>query len=92
MASKITGKGKILHELRIHLCPNGSTSQGARNFIQEHYANLKKQLPDTPILIREARGIEPKIWARYEFGKEQCIVLSNQNSSSIMSNVKQLIV
>lgn len=36
-----------------------------RNFIQEHYANLKKQLPDTPILIREARGIEPKIWARY---------------------------
>jgi NADH dehydrogenase (ubiquinone) 1 alpha subcomplex subunit 2 len=32
---------------------------------------MKKNNPTIPILIREATGIEPKVWARYgmEFGR-----------------------
>jgi NADH dehydrogenase (ubiquinone) 1 alpha subcomplex subunit 2 len=32
---------------------------------------MKKNNPNIPILIREATGIEPKVWARYgmEFGR-----------------------
>ena len=32
---------------------------------------MKKNNPHTPILIREAAGVEPKLWARYDFGKEK---------------------
>jgi NADH dehydrogenase (ubiquinone) 1 alpha subcomplex subunit 2 len=32
---------------------------------------MKKNNPNIPILIREATGIEPKVWARYgrKFGE-----------------------
>lgn len=36
---------------------------------------MKKHNPYTPILIREASGTEPKVFARYEFGKEKSISL-----------------
>ena len=26
---------------------------------------MKKHNPNTPILIREAQGVEPRVWARY---------------------------
>jgi len=26
---------------------------------------MKKNNPHTPIMIREAMGVEPKVWARY---------------------------
>jgi len=32
---------------------------------------MKKNNPTTPILIREAAGTVPKIYARYEFGQEK---------------------
>lgn len=32
---------------------------------------MKKNNPHTPILIREAMGVEPKVWARYEYGREK---------------------
>ncbi|CAD0111057.1 unnamed protein product, partial [Aureobasidium uvarum] len=32
---------------------------------------MKKANPHTPILIREALEVEPRVWARYDFGKEK---------------------
>lgn len=32
---------------------------------------MKKNNPHTPIMIREALNIEPRVYARYEFGKEK---------------------
>jgi NADH dehydrogenase (ubiquinone) 1 alpha subcomplex subunit 2 len=32
---------------------------------------MKKNNPNTPILIREATGTSPKVWARYGYGKEK---------------------
>ncbi|KPM06340.1 hypothetical protein NH340_JMT07238 [Sarcoptes scabiei] len=92
MATKILKQNaKKLRELRIHLCPNSNESQGVRNFINSHYVALKKQIPDTPILIREARGIQPKVWARFDYCKEECLDLSNQNSDAILKQIKQFL-
>lgn len=32
---------------------------------------MKKNNPYTPIMIREAMNIEPRVYARYEFGVEK---------------------
>lgn len=32
---------------------------------------MKKHNPSTPIMLREAQGTLPKVYARYEFGKEK---------------------
>lgn len=58
---------------------------------------MKHHNPETPILIREATGIEPKLWARYgmildkmqglvltlavAFGKEKSVSLSGTSST-----------
>lgn len=36
-----------------------------RAFIENNYKDLKTKNPKLPILIREATGIEPQLWARY---------------------------
>jgi hypothetical protein len=36
-----------------------------RSFLKRAYPTMKKNNPNIPILIREATGIEPKVWARY---------------------------
>ncbi|NXD27685.1 NDUA2 dehydrogenase, partial [Spelaeornis formosus] len=71
------GLGRGLRELRIHLCQRSAGSRGVREFIEQHYVTLKKANPNFPILIRECSGIQPKLWARYEFGKEKSIPLNN---------------
>lgn len=37
---------------------------------------MKKNNPHIPILIREALGVEPKIWTRYEYGREKMAPLT----------------
>ena len=36
-----------------------------REFVGKHYRSVKQSNPNLPILIREAKGIEPKLWARF---------------------------
>lgn len=36
-----------------------------RSFLTRAYPTMKKNNPHTPILIREALDVEPKVWARY---------------------------
>ncbi|NXB53413.1 NDUA2 dehydrogenase, partial [Leucopsar rothschildi] len=69
------GLGRGLRELRIHLCQRSAGSQ--------HYVTLKKANPNFPILIRECSGIQPKLWARYEFGKEKSIPLNNLTADEV---------
>ncbi|KAJ1974934.1 hypothetical protein H4R34_004526, partial [Dimargaris verticillata] len=56
---------KSLKELRFHLCQSSPASQGLRDFIVKSYPTLKKANPGLPVLIREAQGVEAKIYARY---------------------------
>ena len=43
---------------------------------------MKKHNPYTPILLREASGTEPKVFARFEFGKEKSISLKGRPPNS----------
>lgn len=35
------------------------------------YPTMKKHNPSLPIMLREAQGTLPKVYARYEFGQEK---------------------
>jgi hypothetical protein len=39
---------------------------------------MKKNNPWTPIMIREASNIQPRVYARYEFGKEKGVSLEGK--------------
>ncbi|EFN86016.1 NADH dehydrogenase [ubiquinone] 1 alpha subcomplex subunit 2 [Harpegnathos saltator] len=82
--------GKHLKELRILLCQTSKSSQGVRDFIEQQYVSLKKNNPTFPILIRECSSIEPKLYARYEYGAERCASLSNLKSDDVFGIVRQL--
>ena len=42
-----------------------------RSFLTRAYPTMKKNNPYTPIMIREASGVEPRVYARYEYGREK---------------------
>lgn len=88
--SKALKFGSKLKELRIHLCQKGATSKGVREFIEKYYVNLKNQNPKFPILIRECSQIEPRLWARFEKGKEDSYPLANLSADSILSKIENI--
>ncbi|NXT71204.1 NDUA2 dehydrogenase, partial [Chaetops frenatus] len=85
------GLGRGLRELRIHLCQRSAGSRGVREFIEQHYVTLKKANPNFPILIRECSGIQPKLWARYDFGKEKSIPLNNLTVDQVAKALESVV-
>ena len=79
-----------LKELRIHLCQKSEASKGIRAFIEKEYVPLKKANPNFPILIRECRGVTPRVWARYEFGKERCVTVADYSPEQVLQAVQAL--
>lgn len=47
-----------------------NSGQFLRSFILSKYPSIKAANPDLKVLIREARGVEPRVFAR--FGKWRC--------------------
>nr|XP_033339627.1 NADH dehydrogenase [ubiquinone] 1 alpha subcomplex subunit 2 [Megalopta genalis] len=82
--------GPYLKELRILLCQTSKSSQGVRDFIQQQYVSLKKNNPKFPILIRECSAIEPFLYARYEYGVEQCVSLQNLQSDDVLKRIEEV--
>ncbi|KAM4749559.1 NADH dehydrogenase [ubiquinone] 1 alpha subcomplex subunit 2 [Rhinophrynus dorsalis] len=78
-------------EVRIHLCQKSATSQGVRDFIEHHYVELKKANPEFPILIRECSGVQPKLWARYDYGSETNIPLNNFNADQVAKALESVV-
>ncbi|KAJ0300035.1 hypothetical protein COL516b_008777 [Colletotrichum fioriniae] len=62
---------KALKEVRFLFCQTGEHSAATRNFVARAYPTMKKNNPQTPILIREAAGTLPKIYARYGLSDKQ---------------------
>ncbi|XP_054024516.1 NADH dehydrogenase [ubiquinone] 1 alpha subcomplex subunit 2 [Melanerpes formicivorus] len=85
------GLGRGLRELRIHLCQRSPGSRGVREFIEQHYVTLKKANPDFPILIRECSGVQPKLWARYEFGREKSVSLNNLSVDEVAKALENVV-
>ncbi|KAG7205665.1 hypothetical protein KM043_007615 [Ampulex compressa] len=82
--------GSHLKELRILLCQTSKSSQGVRDFIEQQYVPLKKTNPKFPILIRECSSIQPKLYARYEFGVERSVPLADLKPEDILGRIQQL--
>ncbi|KAM6299801.1 NADH dehydrogenase [ubiquinone] 1 alpha subcomplex subunit 2 [Aegotheles albertisi] len=85
------GLGRGLRELRIHLCQRSAGSRGVREFIEQHYVTLKKANPEFPILIRECSGVQPVLWARFEFGKEKSVPLNNLTADQVAKALESIV-
>ncbi|KPI37707.1 NADH-ubiquinone oxido 10.5 kDa subunit [Cyphellophora attinorum] len=83
--------GSTLREVRFHLCSSSQASDAARTFIKRAYPTMKKHNPETPILIREATGVAPKVWARYAKGVERSEELSGLSDKEIEDKVSTLV-
>ena len=79
-----------LKELRLHLCQKSAASAGVRDFVTKHYVDLKKANPKFPILIRECSGITPRVWARYTYGQEQSVDLTNKSAADVLKTLTSL--
>ncbi|XP_059474054.1 NADH dehydrogenase [ubiquinone] 1 alpha subcomplex subunit 2 [Neocloeon triangulifer] len=90
MAGRALKFGSALKELRIHLCQKSEQSRGAREFVEKHYTELKKSNPRFPILIRECSGVQPRVYARYDLGKESSVSLNNLGADDIFKQIEKL--
>merc|ERR1712038_421345 len=89
MATKAVRLAPGLKEIRLHLCQKSAASSGAREFVEKHYVPLKTANPQFPILIRECSGIQPRVWARFGYGREESADLSNKNSQEVLNIISK---
>ncbi|CAI7630824.1 unnamed protein product [Penicillium pancosmium] len=82
---------KGLKELRFLFCQTSEQSAATRSFINRAYPTMKKHNPHTPIMMREASGTEPRVFARYELGKEKQEALSGLSDSQIEERITNLV-
>ncbi|KAK4084944.1 hypothetical protein Purlil1_9979 [Purpureocillium lilacinum] len=66
-------------------------ARSRRSFLLRAYPTMKKNNPNTPIMIREAAGTLPKIFARYEFGTEKQQSLEGLSDKQIEETVTGLV-
>ncbi|KAJ5409056.1 NADH-ubiquinone oxidoreductase 10.5 kDa subunit [Penicillium cosmopolitanum] len=82
---------KGLKELRFLFCQTSEQSAATRSFINRAYPTMKKHNPHTPIMMREASGTEPRVFARYELGREKQEALSGLSDSQIEERITNLV-
>jgi len=90
MATKAVRLSSQLKELRLHLCQKSAASSGAREFVEKHYVPLKTENKNVPILVRECSGIQPKLWARFGYGREEGFDIGNKSSKDILDVISKL--
>ncbi|KAI0120672.1 thioredoxin-like protein [Xylariales sp. AK1849] len=82
---------KSLKEVRFLFCQTGDHSAATRTFLTRAYPTMKKNNPNTPIMLREAAGTLPKIYARYELGSEKSQSLEGLSDKQIEEAVTTLV-
>ncbi|OAQ67085.1 NADH:ubiquinone oxidoreductase [Pochonia chlamydosporia 170] len=82
---------KTLKEVRFLFCQTSEQSAAVRSFLTRAYPTMKKNNPQIPILIREAQGTLPKVYARYEFGNEKAQSLEGLSDKQIEDTVTGLV-
>ncbi|KAF1877336.1 hypothetical protein Lal_00012109, partial [Lupinus albus] len=82
---------KNIKELRFLLCQSSPASSSARAFVEKNYKELKTLNPKLPILIRECKGVEPQLWARYDLGVEKGIKLEGLSEAQISKALEDLV-
>ncbi|XP_062096881.1 NADH dehydrogenase [ubiquinone] 1 alpha subcomplex subunit 2 [Humulus lupulus] len=82
---------KNLKELRVLLCQSSPASSATRTFVEKNYQDLKALNPKLPILIRECRGVDPQLWARYDMGVERGVRLEGLSEAQISKALEDLV-
>ncbi|KAB5559981.1 NADH:ubiquinone oxidoreductase 10.5kD subunit [Coniochaeta sp. 2T2.1] len=82
---------KALREVRFLFCQTSEQSAATRTFLTRAYPTMKKNNPTIPIMIRDAAGTAPKVYARYEFGQEKSQSLEGLSDKQIEETVTQLV-
>ncbi|KAM6565216.1 hypothetical protein CsatB_025214 [Cannabis sativa] len=81
---------KNLKELRVLFCQSSPASSATRAFVEKNYQDLKALNPKLPFLIRECRGVEPQLWARYDMGVERGVRLEGLSEPQILKALEDL--
>uniref|UniRef100_A0AA85KEU4 NADH dehydrogenase [ubiquinone] 1 alpha subcomplex subunit 2 n=1 Tax=Trichobilharzia regenti TaxID=157069 RepID=A0AA85KEU4_TRIRE len=82
--------GPKVKELRFLLTQAAPSSSGIRDYILRHYPSLKTANPHVKFMVRESEDTTPKVFARYEMGKEACISIANNTADEIAEKLKSL--
>jgi NADH dehydrogenase (ubiquinone) 1 alpha subcomplex subunit 2 len=82
---------KSLKEVRFLFCQTSEQSAAVRSFLTRAYPTMKKNNPQTPIMLREATGTLPKIYARYDLGAEKSKSLEGLTDKQIEEAVTGLV-
>ncbi|CAN8100670.1 unnamed protein product [Discula destructiva] len=90
MATKY-GFTKTLKEIRFLFCQTSEHSAATRAFLTRSYPTMKKHNPSIPIMLREAQGTLPKVYARFEFGQETSRSLEGLSDKQIEDAVTGLV-
>ncbi|KAJ3087851.1 ndufa2, NADH:ubiquinone oxidoreductase 10.5kD subunit [Quaeritorhiza haematococci] len=81
---------KNIQELRVHLCQTSKGSQGVRDFVGNHYLKIKAANPNLKFMVREASGVEARLFARYPYGVERKISLENLTETDVEKKLQTL--
>ncbi|KJZ75871.1 NADH-ubiquinone oxidoreductase 10.5 kDa subunit [Hirsutella minnesotensis 3608] len=82
---------KSLKELRFLFCQTSEQSAAVRSFLTRAYPTMKKNNPDIPIMLREANGTAPRVFARYDFGNEKQQSLEGMSDKQVEDAVSGLV-
>ena len=78
-------------ELRFVLCHSSPASNGARDYIVNHYEAVKAANPDLPFIVRECTNAQATVMARYEFGVERRLYLNDASEHMVAEAVNELV-
>ena len=72
------------------MCQQSPVSMGARQYVANHYQDIKSSNPTLPFIVRECFGAQPNVYARYDFGKERRIYLNGLSEQEVDQAVAEL--
>jgi NADH dehydrogenase (ubiquinone) 1 alpha subcomplex subunit 2 len=80
-----------VRELRFLFCQTADHSAAVRSFLTRAYPTMKRHNPEIPIMVREAAGTLPRVFARYELGTETSKSLEGLSDQQIEDTITNLV-
>eukprot|EP00493_Phyllostaurus_siculus_P015207 UN15441 len=90
MAAVAWRKLPHVFEMRFAFCQYSERSLGVKKFLTDNFTKLQAANPALPILIRECEGTPPTVTARFAFGEERTLDISNLDSEQTASNLEAM--
>lgn len=83
--------GRTLRELKVLYHPEAIESTGARNFVNKNLFEITALNPNFSFFGRVEDSDSPRLLARYDWGKEDCVPLANKTEAEIDEIVEALV-